>query len=150
MINRSSMLATVIAPGRHHTPMPAEGAFTPTPFHVDGPGIQRVLEVRRMVLLDHLHAGPAVLGDLVDLRASRGEGRYRCGGRYRSSACCPHGRSSTCNRPEGASCGLAAKNKDNKARIRATRSRLRHALWSPISRPLSCAAFIPQTSMSYR
>src|ERR1051325_2461380 len=37
--------------------------------HVDGGGIQRVLEVHGVVLLDHLDAGAAVLGDLVDVAA---------------------------------------------------------------------------------
>lgn len=36
-------------------------------LHVDGLGIQRVLEMHGVVLLDHLYACPAVLGDLVDV-----------------------------------------------------------------------------------
>lgn len=36
---------------------------------VDGGGVDHVLDVRRIVLLDHLDAGPAVFRDLVDVRA---------------------------------------------------------------------------------
>jgi hypothetical protein len=37
------------------------------PPQVDGLGIQRVLEVHGIVLLDHLHADPAVFRNLVDV-----------------------------------------------------------------------------------
>jgi len=38
------------------------------PHDVDGGGIQRVLDVGGIMLLDHLDAGPAVLCDLIDIR----------------------------------------------------------------------------------
>ena len=37
--------------------------------HIDRRCIERVLDVRRVEFLDHLHARPAVLRDLVDVRA---------------------------------------------------------------------------------
>jgi hypothetical protein len=43
------------------------GGFSWSP-DVDGLGVQHVLEMRGMVLLNHLDAGAAVLGDLVDVR----------------------------------------------------------------------------------
>ena|ERR1700733_569916 len=39
------------------------------PHDVDGGGVKIGLDVRCIVFLDHLDAGAAVLGDLVDIRA---------------------------------------------------------------------------------
>ena len=38
------------------------------PPHVDGRGVEHVLDVRGVEFLDHLHAGAAVLGDLINVR----------------------------------------------------------------------------------
>lgn len=50
---------------------PDERLVTFRPFpcfpYVNCRGIQRVLEVGGVEFLDHFHAGPAVLGDLVDI-----------------------------------------------------------------------------------
>ena len=36
--------------------------------HINGGGVQRILDMRGVVILDHLDAGAAVFGDLVDVR----------------------------------------------------------------------------------
>ena len=41
------------------------------PNDIDGGGVKRVLDVRGVELLDHLHAGAAVLGNLIDIRPLR-------------------------------------------------------------------------------
>src|ERR1039458_2556688 len=48
------------------------------PHDVDRGGIKVRLDVRRIVFLDHLDAGAAVFGDLVDVRAFHEAETYIC------------------------------------------------------------------------
>ena len=53
--------------------LPARRELRPSweAFDVDGSGAQLVLDVRRIELLNHLHARAAVLGDLIEVRTFR-------------------------------------------------------------------------------
>src|SRR5580658_2640107 len=48
------------------------------PHDVDRGGVKVGLDVRRVIFLDHLDAGPAVFGDLVDVGAFHQAETYIC------------------------------------------------------------------------
>ena len=65
--SRSVKLQLIILGGAARSRLPF--GFRLRLFDVDGCRVQRVLEMDRVMLLDHLHAGTAVFGNLVDVRA---------------------------------------------------------------------------------